>query len=280
MPKKPSRFMNFLLKSVMPEVKGKVTFQERRERTDQQAERFVHAPRGDALEKLNAGSIAAEWHVPETYKKVRAILYLHGGAYTFCSPATHRALVGRIALASNARALVIAYRLAPEHPFPGALEDALAAWNWLVDQGIPPEKLVIAGDSAGGGLSLATALRLRDDHEKLPAALVLISPWVDLTVAKDYAGPYVGKADPANPLISPLFGDFEGMPATLIQAGGAEFLLGDAEQLNQKMKAAGVDVRLSVYDGMNHVFQLLAPLMRKANQAIREIGDFIQDCIP
>jgi monoterpene epsilon-lactone hydrolase len=280
MPNKPSRLMNFLLRSVVPEAKGKEAFREKRERTDQQAERFVHAPRGDTLEKLSIGSMAAEWHIPGEMEKERVILYLHGGAYTFCSPATHRHLAGRIALASQARMLVIAYRLAPEHPFPAALEDALIAWDWLLTQGISPQELVIAGDSAGGGLSLATALRLREKRQRQPAALVLLSPWVNLAAGKEFSKPYVGNADPTHPLISPLFGDFQGLPATLIQAGSEEFLLQDAQQLNERMKAAGVDVHLSVYEGMGHVFQLLAPLMRKANLAIREIGEFIRARVP
>lgn len=254
--------------------------QERRMRTDRQAERFIHAPRGVKLEKLTIGSMLAEEHVPHDMEKDRVILYLHGGAYTFCSPATHRGLAGRIALAGKARVLVIAYRLAPEHPFPAALEDSLAAWHWLLDQGISPKNMVIAGDSAGGGLTMATALSLRDAGETLPAALILLSPWVDLVSSKEFAKPYTGETDPTNPLISPLYANLHELPPTLIQAGGAEFLLRDSQQLNEKMKTAGVDARFSIYKGMNHVFQAFAPLLPEARQAIREIGEFIQNRLP
>jgi len=280
MPSPQSRLLNSILSYVMPGGRKKMTIQERRLRTDQQAERFIHAPRGDRLERLTIGSMPADWHTPQTLEMDRVILYLHGGAYTFCSPATHRGLAGRIALASKSRILVIAYRLAPEHPFPAALEDSLAAWYYLLEQGIPPKNLVIAGDSAGGGLTMATALSLRDKKEQLPAALVLLSPWVDLVSSKEYAKPYAGDADPANPSISPLYADLHGLPPALIQAGGAEFLLRDSQQLNEKMEAAKVDVRFSVYKGMNHVFQAFAPLVPESRQAIGEIGDFIQAHLP
>ncbi len=277
MPSPQSRLLNSILSYVMPGGRKKITIQERRLRTDQQAERFIHAPRGDRLEKITIGSMTADWHVPKDMDKDRVILYLHGGAYTFCSPATYRGLAGRIALASQARVLVIDYRLAPEHPFPAALEDSLAAWQYLLEQGNIPKNLVIAGDSAGGGLTMATAIGLKDKKEELPAALVLLSPWVDLVSSKDYSKPYTGDNDPTNPLISPLYANLHGLPPTLIQAGGVEFLLRDSQQLSEKMEAAKVDVRFSVYKGMNHVFQAFAPLIPESRQAIAEIGDFVQD---
>ena len=280
MPSPQSRLLNSILSYVMPGGKRKMTIQERRLRTDQQAERFLHAPRGDRLEYKTVGSLRADWHVPRDISGDRTILYLHGGAYTFCSPATHRGLAGRIALASQARVLVIAYRLAPEHPFPAALEDSLAAWQFLLEQGVSPKNMVIAGDSAGGGLTMATAISLRDKKVDLPAALVLLSPWVDLVSAKEYAKPYSGDHDPAEPLISPLYANLRGLPPALIQAGGAEFLLRDSQQLNEKMEAAKVDVRFSIYKGMNHVFQAFAPFVPESRQAIREIGEFVQNRLP
>ena len=261
----------------MPGMTRGGNIQERRFRTDQQAEKFIRAPRGDKLERITFGSLYAEWHTPKTLSGDRTILYLHGGAYTFCSPATHRGLTGRIALASNARILVPAYRLAPENPFPAALEDSLAAWKYLLGLGIPAQQLVIAGDSAGGGLALASALSLRDGRKTLPAALVLLSPWVDLVASKEFAKPYAGDEDPANPLISPLYADLRGLPPTLIQAGGSEFLLRDSQQLNEKMEASKVDVRFSVYKGMNHVFQALAPFVPESRKAIDEIGEFVRN---
>jgi monoterpene epsilon-lactone hydrolase len=280
MPSPQSRLLNSILSYVMPGGRRKMIIQERRLRTDRQAERFIHAPRGDRLEKKSIGSLCAEWHVPKGISSDRTILYLHGGAYTFCSPATHRGLAGRIAIASKARVLVIAYRLAPEHPFPAALEDSLAAWQSLLEQGVSPKNLVIAGDSAGGGLTMATAIRLRDKKVELPAALILLSPWVDLVSAKEYAKPYAGDSDPADPLISPLYANLRGLPPTLIQAGGVEFLLRDSQQLNEKMEDAKVDIHFSVYKGMNHVFQAFAPLIPESRQAIREIGEFVQGRLP
>jgi acetyl esterase/lipase len=277
MPSAQSRLLTSILTYVMPGGRQKMTIQERRLRTDQQAERFIHVPRGEKWEKATIGSLCVEWHVPKNISNDRTILYLHGGAYTFCSPATHRGLAGRIALASNARVLAIAYRLAPEYPFPAALEDSLAAWHYLLEQGVSPKNLVIAGDSAGGGLTMATAISLRDKKKELPAALVLLSPWVDLVASKEYAKPYTGDQDPANPLISPLYANLQRLPPILIQAGGAEFLLRDSQQLNEKMQAAKVDVRFSVYKGMNHVFQAFAPLVPESRQAIVEIGKFVQN---
>jgi epsilon-lactone hydrolase len=277
MPSAQSRLLTSILTYVMPGGRKKMSIQERRMRTDQQAERFIHAPRGEKWEKVTFGSLCAEWHLPKDADKDRVILYLHGGAYTFCSPATHRGLAGRIALASHTQVLVIAYRLAPEHPFPAALEDSLAAWQYLLDQGISPKNLVIAGDSAGGGLTMATALSLRNKKGKLPAALVLLSPWVDLVSSKEYSKPYTGNNDPANPLISPLYANLHELPPTLIQAGGAEFLLRDSQQLNEKMETAKNDVQFSVYKGMNHVFQAFAPFVPESQQAIAEIGKFVQD---
>jgi acetyl esterase/lipase len=277
MPSAQSRLLTSILTYVMPGGRKKISFQERRLRTDQQAERFIHAPRGEKWEKVTFGSLCAEWHLPKDADKDRVILYLHGGAYTFCSPATHRGLAGRIALASHTRVLVIAYRLAPEYTFPAALEDSLEAWQYLLSQGISPKRIVIAGDSAGGGLTMATALSLREEKKELPAALVLLSPWVDLVSSKGYAEPYSENQDPANPLISPLYANLHGLPPTLIQAGGSEFLLRDSQRLNKKMEAAKADVHFSVYKGMNHVFQAFAPFVPESRKAIDEIGKFVQD---
>lgn len=280
MPSPQSRLLTSILTYVMPGGRKKMTIQERRLRTDRQAERFIHAPRGDRLEKITFGSLCAEWHIPNNLLGDRTILYLHGGAYTFCSPATHRGLAGRIALACKSRVLVPAYRLAPEHPFPAALEDSLEAWHYLLEQNVDPRRLIIAGDSAGGGLTMATAISLRDHKEKLPAALVLLSPWVDLAASKEYAKPYAAEKDPANPLISPLYANLQRLPPTLIQAGGAEFLLRDSQKLNDKMTAGEVDVRFSVYKGMNHVFQAFAPLVPESREAIEEIGEFVRNQLP
>jgi acetyl esterase/lipase len=209
---------------------------------------------------------------------------------------THRGLVSRLALAGEARVLAIDYRLAPEHPFPSALEDTLAACRWLIAEGIPPERLIIGGDSAGGGLTLATALSLRDAGDPLPAALVCISPWTDLTFSGEsvrtranidpvlkphfdgaYTRSYTGEHNPTHPLISPLFADLRGLPPTLIHVGNNEILLSDSTRLEEKMKATGVDVTLEIWEGMWHVFQVFAPYLPEADQSIRKIGAFIKE---
>src|SRR5208283_3986184 len=192
-------------------------------------------------EKVNAGGVDAEWIAAPRANADRVILYLHGGGYVIGSINTHRAMVSRIARASNARALALDYRLAPEHPFPAAVEDATAAYRWLLAQGYKPGKIVISGDSAGGGLVLATLLALRDAQTPLPAAAVPISAWSDMEgtgasmktraskdpmVANgsllDMAKVYVGNADRRNPLASPLHGDYRGLPPMLMQVGDAE----------------------------------------------------------
>lgn len=280
MPSLRSRFIYSLVQFAMPGGKRKLSFVERRLRTDAAAERFIRAPRGITVEKVTIGGMHAEWHIPKNHPASRVVLYLHGGGYTFCSPATHRGLAGRIALASQARVLVIDYRLAPEHPFPAALEDALTTWHLLLYQGISVQNLVIAGDSAGGGLALATALRLRQKKEALPAAVVLISPWVDLAASGEFAKPYVGEGDSANPLISPVFGDLSHLPPILIQAGGADFLLEDSRKLERKLVQAEGEVSLEVWKDKVHVFQATAPLDPAASHAIRHIGEFIRKQIP
>lgn len=280
MPNLRSRFIYSLVQFAMPGGKRNLSFVERRLRTDAAAERFIHAPRGIRVEKVTFGGMPAEWHVPKNEPTPQVVFYLHGGGYTFCSPATHRGLAGRIALASQARVLVIDYRLAPEHPFPAALEDALIAWHLLLNQGISVKNLVIAGDSAGGGLALATVLSLRQKKEALPAALALISPWVDLAASGKFAKPYVGNGNPLNPFISPIYADLSHLPPVLIQAGGADFLLEDSRKLERKLTQADVEVSLEVWKDKVHVFQATAPLDPAASRAIRHIGEFLHKQIP
>ncbi len=222
------------------------------------------------------------------------LLYLHGGGYCFCSSATHRALVAQVAIASQARCLALDYRLAPEHPFPAALDDALAAYRALVAGGTGPERLVLAGDSAGGGLALATLLRLRDAGEPLPRAAALLSPWVDLAcrgesidrngprdylsraVLERFAGHYLGAMAPETPSASPLYADLTGLPPLLVQAGSDETLLTEGRDLAARAETAGVEVRFREWPGQVHVFQAFAPYIPEAMAAIREIGDFVR----
>jgi acetyl esterase/lipase len=243
---------------------------------------------------VDAGSVPAEWIEPPDAVSGRVILYLHGGGYVTGSIVTHRAMVARIARASKARALLLDYRLAPEHPFPAAVDDATAAYRWLLAQGIAPGKIVIAGDSAGGGLTLATLAALKASKDPMPAAAVPISPWNDLEgtgdsvktrASKDpmvqgndlvpMAKMYYGTQDPKNPLISPLHADFRGFPPLLIQVGDAEVLLDDATRVAERAKAAGVQVELEVWDEMVHVWHVFAKLLPEGQQAIDKIGKFV-----
>jgi monoterpene epsilon-lactone hydrolase len=244
---------------------------------------------------VDAGGVHTEWIVPPGAAAERVLLYLHGGGYVLCSVSTHRDLISRIARATGVRALGVDYRLAPEHPFPAAVEDATTAYRWLVSHGTAPGRIAIAGDSAGGGLTLATLVTLRDAGDPLPAAAVCLSPWVDLEgtgpsfttkVAVDpfvrkemvefLAQQYLGGRDPRTPLASPLYADLHGLPPLLIQVGTAEILLDDATRLADHAKAAGVEVSLEVWDDMIHVWQLFAPLLPEGQQAIERIGAFIR----
>ena len=251
------------------------------------------------MRTVQVGRIHAEWIEPANAVSRNVILYLHGGGYCICSLDTHRGLAARLAMASQARLLNIDYRLAPENPFPAALEDALAAYKWLLEQGIPAGQIAIGGDSAGGGLTLATAVSARDESLPLPAALFLLSPWTDLTFSGeshrsrkkvdpmfggengslDFAPAYLGGQDPGNPLISPLFADLHGLPPTLIHVGNDEILLDDSTRLEENIRAAGGDARLEVWEGMWHVFQVFAPFVPEAQISINGIGKFIQDSI-
>jgi acetyl esterase/lipase len=227
------------------------------------------------------------------------MLYLHGGGYVIGSINSHREMVSRIARASGARALAIDYRLAPEHPFPAAVDDATKAYRWLLKQGVGPEKIIVAGDSAGGGLTLATLLALRDAGDPLPAAAVCISPWTDLEItgesmvtkadvdpmirpqdAKGGAERYHGKADPGHPLISPINADLSGLPPLLVQVGTSEVLLSDSTRLAEQARAAGVDVTLEEWEEMIHVWHFFAFILPEAQQAIERIGEFVKAKVP
>lgn len=243
--------------------------------------------------KINIGHIAAEWagsgDAPVT------LLYLHGGAYIFGGRSTHRGLVGMICEAADAHGLLIDYRLAPENPYPAAVEDAETCYDWLIEQGHDPARIVIAGDSAGGGLSLALLLKLRDAGKPLPRCAVLISPWTDLTGSgesvvtrqvaedmldgtklRDAAALYHADTPPDHPLVSPLFAELEGLPPLLIQVGTDEILWDDALRFDKKARESGVDCELQVYDGMPHVFQIAGKFVPEAAQAIQKIGEFVK----
>jgi monoterpene epsilon-lactone hydrolase len=246
-------------------------------------------------EKVDAGGVPSEWVMAPGCDTGRAILYLHGGGYAIGSLNTHRRLAYDISAASSAKVLLIDYRLAPEHPFPAAIDDAAAAWRWLLLQGFAANRLAIAGDSAGGGLTIATLVNLRDKKLGLPACAVAISPWVDLEglgnslttrsaqdpmVQKDgllwMAKMYLNGKDAKTPLAAPLHADLKGLPPTLVQVGTAETLLDDAIRIAEKMHAAGVDARLAIWPNQLHVFPLFAPILSEGRDGCIEIGTFIR----
>jgi acetyl esterase/lipase len=246
-------------------------------------------------QSVNAGGVPAEWIAAPNSRENYVMLYLHGGGYVFCSLATHRELVSRIARAAGIRALCVDYRLAPEYPFPAAVEDATTAYRWLLDTGISSEHIALAGDSAGGGLTLATLLSLRDAGDALPAAAVCLSPWVDpeaqgesMTTNADtdplvtrelvrfVIQQYLGNSYLRNPLAAPLHADLQGLPPLLIQAGGAETLLDDAVRIARRCQEAGVDTELEIWKDMIHVWQLFASVLPEGQQAIEQIGEFIR----
>ncbi len=244
-------------------------------------------------ERVSAGGVDGEWISPANAPEDKAILYFHGGGFRIGSVASHRDLIAQIVLASRCRVLAINYRLAPEHRFPAALDDALAAYGWMLDHGLKAANIALAGDSAGGNLVLATMLALRDRGLPLPISAVLMSPWTDLAatgasyvtraeadpihqrrmilaLAKDYLG---GQGDPCDPLVSPLYADLQGLPPLLIQVGDRETVLDDSLVFADKARAAGIDVSLEVWDGMIHVFQMFE--LPEARQAIASIAGFL-----
>ena len=256
---------------------------------------FLGRPADAKCETVKAGSVPAEWVAAPGADERRAVLYLHGGGYAIGSINTHRRLAYDVSAASAARVLVIDYRLAPEHPFPAAVDDATEAWSWLLKQGLDPARMAIAGDSAGGGLTIATLVNLRNRKLGLPACAVAISPWVDLEgvgeslATRSAQDPMVQKAglqwmadmylkgtSARTPLAAPLHAELAGLPPTLVQVGTAETLLDDATRIAEKLHAAGVSVQLAVWPNMLHVFPLFAPILSEGRDGCAEIGAFIR----
>jgi epsilon-lactone hydrolase len=233
--------------------------------------------------------------VPGSPRAGAAILYFHGGGYVLGAPISRRRMAGRLALAVQARALVPSYRLAPEHPFPAAIEDAVAAYQWLLDDGAEAARVALAGDSAGGGLALATALALRDRGLPRPAGVVTISAWADMTMSgesmesraqtdiscsrdglMELAGYYLAGQDPRHPLASPVFAGYAGMPPILCIVGGDERLIDDSVRVVRAAGMAGVDATLFIAAEMQHVFPIFAGAFPEADAAIRLMGDWIR----
>jgi len=250
-------------------------------------------------EPVTAGGVPAEWVSAPGADAGRNVLYLHGGGYTIGSIKTHRCLAGWVSRAAKARVLLIDYRLAPEHPHPAAVDDSLAAYRFMLDSGVNPARAVVAGDSAGGGLAVATLLAIRDAKLPLPAAAVCLSPWVDMegtgesmkTKADvdpmvggaslgDMASAYLGGKDPRTPLASPLYADLKGLPPMLIQVGTAEVLLDDSSRLAERARQAGVEVVYEPWENMIHVWQIFVPMLDESKQAVERIGEYIRSKTP
>lgn len=238
--------------------------------------------------------IPAEWISTPEASDDSVILYLHGGSYHSGSINSHRSLAANIGDSAGARVLIIDYRLAPENPYPAAVEDTLTAYQWLLENQYSPDRIALVGDSAGGGLVLSLLVNLRDRNQPLPAAAVCLSPWTDLTCsgeswktnahrdimldpksALESAKLYLRETDPRTPLASPLYADLKGLPPILIQVGTDEVIFSDAENFAKKAHAAKVDLILDMWDGMQHEWHFAANFMPEGQHAIERIGRFI-----
>lgn len=249
-------------------------------------------PRGLKIETVD-GEVRGEWQIPQHLRFPDSVLlYFHGGGYVSCSPRSHRPISATLAQLIGCRVFSLDYRLAPEHPCPAAADDAFEAFCWLVKSGIKPEKIALAGDSAGGGLVMATLVRLRDQAMPLPACAAGISPWVDLSggytptnqkscamffpedgmaFARIYLDGTSGRSSSASPLLA----DLSGLPPLLIQAADSELLYDDAVRLHEKAIASGVESRLHIYPGLPHVWQMFAGVVPEADQSLEEIAEFV-----
>ena len=252
--------------------------------------------RGLIVKSVNEAGASGEWIETKNAKKRGAIFYIHGGGYVSCSARTHRPLTATLARKSNLRVFAPEYRLAPEHKFPAALDDVFEAYRWLVEaQKIPASEIAVAGDSAGGGLTVALLLRLRDQKMPPPACAVCFSPWTDLTGAgaslrtnaardnffyaenvEEFAAAYLDeKSSAKNVYASPVFGDFHALPPVLFHVGSTEILLDDARRIHEKILAAGGASELEIYEDIFHGWQMLAPVIPESNTSLRRAAEFI-----
>ncbi len=247
------------------------------------------------IERINIGELSADWIYVPGASEHEIYLTLFGGGYIIGNLESTRWIPYLLSKVTNYRCLNIGYRLAPEHPFPAALDDSISAYQWLLAKDIDPNNIIIGGKSAGGGLTMATLLKLKELKLPLPKAAVMMSPWVDLTISgksleknykyepemaegvKKFASLYAGGNSTKNPLISPVFADLGGLPPLLIQAGSIEALLDDSILLAERAKSAGVQVTLEVYEKMTHVFQEFGDLLSESKKAFNNIKMFIEN---
>ena len=252
-------------------------------------------PEDITWEPVDAAGVPGEWVVPDDCVPGRAVVYFHGGGYATGTLDSARALFCHLARATRARLLAVDYRLAPEHPFPAAVDDAIAAYRFAMSAGCTPEATAFCGDSSGGGLTLATLVALRDLGEPLPRTAVCISPWTDLTLSgaslqanRDgdpmvsastlglMADAYLGDVDRRSPTASPLFADLAGLPSLLLQVGSTELLLDDSTRFAERAEAAGVDVTLEIWEDVVHVWHAFADFLPEARDAIARIGTYVE----
>jgi monoterpene epsilon-lactone hydrolase len=254
---------------------------------------------GVRVEQSQMAGIDVDWLRPKGAREDKILFYLHGGAYVLGSRRTHRQLASHMAKEAGVTAVLPEYRLAPEHPFPAAIDDAVAVYRALLESGLKPENIVISGDSAGGGLSVATLLALRHAGDPLPVAAVLLSPFLDVTASGESAttradqDPWFNVSDMAvvasyycsdeakwrDPLISPVFANVSGLPPMLIQVGDDEILLNDSTRLAEKLEAAGIDVEIEIWPNMWHVFQMFIGKMPESKKAVEKMGSYIKSAL-
>ncbi len=284
----PSDAFQFIAKAMRERNNQESTLEQRRANSEA-ASGLMPPPDDVTFTAAQAGGVPAEWVEAPNASRDRAVLYLHGGAYVHSSPRTHRRLTAAISREAHARVLAIEYRLAPEHPCPAAVDDAVAAYRWLLERNAA-EHIAVAGDSAGGGLALALMLQLREERIPLPACAVLISPWTDLSTEhpptadamlnaarlKESADWYLGGADPRSPLASPVYGDLSGFPPLLVHAASDEMLRDDAVHVAERAKDAGVDVTIEIVPDMFHVWHIFAGYMPESDEAVAKIGEFVR----
>lgn len=265
-----------------------------RERCETGARRFGSVPKDVTIKNESIEGINSEWLIPKGAPSDKLIMYVHGGGYVSGSCSDHRGLISKFALATGVTNLLYEYRLAPENPFPAAIEDSVKVYKYLLTNGYDSQKIIIAGESAGGGLCLATLLALKQDNIPLPAAAVAISPWTDLTCSSDsyktknnvspapidswtvFSKYYAAENEMTNPLISPLFGDLSSLPPIYINSGVDDELFEDGEKFYLKAKNEGVDITFKAGEGMLHCYPLLAPMFPEATDAMNEIVAFIK----
>jgi epsilon-lactone hydrolase len=265
-----------------------------RERCENGASRFGKLPDAVQVRKDVVGGVPAEWLVPEGAPENKLIFYVHGGGYVSGSCNDHRNIVSKVAVATGISLLLYEYRLAPEFPYPYAINDSVAVYQEVLEKGFEPGNILFMGESAGGGLALALLLALKQENIKMPAAAVALSPWTDLSCSGEsyktknrlspaplnswfvFSRHYAGEHDVKNPFISPLFGDLEGLPPLYINSGESDELFDDGKAFYEKARLAGVNITFKAGKGMLHCYPLMAPMFREATEAMAEIRDFIQ----